>query len=205
MPVRLRGTGAADPCCAESILGPGVDPPMRRILAGAARGEPRDRLPAPLRTTPTARCGSSRRASRLSRDRPLPELWFLDLLHLPTETTAAYNLGRLRRAPRRAGALVRAAGERRGLRAAIREANRTRRCWRGSPSFDATRPRACRERCARCARRDDDAPCGRGECRLLEQLLAEAHPARAGPAAGVLTGSSQTRPTSTARSRATAR
>ena len=38
VPIRLRGTGPADPL-AESILGPRVDPPIRRILAALLRGE----------------------------------------------------------------------------------------------------------------------------------------------------------------------
>ena len=66
-------------------------------------------------------------ALRVSRGRPtLPELWFVDLLHLPTETTAAYDLGRLREL---VAVLERWSGQRvtdDSLRAAIREANRTR-------------------------------------------------------------------------------
>ena len=65
------------------------------------------------------------RFARLARA-DLPELWFVDLLHLPTETTAAYNLDRLREL---VGVLERWSGQPvtdESLRTAIRDANRTR-------------------------------------------------------------------------------
>jgi benzoyl-CoA reductase/2-hydroxyglutaryl-CoA dehydratase subunit BcrC/BadD/HgdB len=122
-PVRLRGTGPADPL-AESILGSRVDPPIRRILAALLRGE----LPIDFLLLGHDSDSSVRLHDALRRLSPhdLPELWFVDLLHLPTETTGAYNVGRLREL---VAVLERWSGQPvtdESLRAAIREANRTR-------------------------------------------------------------------------------
>jgi benzoyl-CoA reductase/2-hydroxyglutaryl-CoA dehydratase subunit BcrC/BadD/HgdB len=93
LPVRLRGSVPSSER-ADSILGPGVDAPVRAVLAGLLEGRPRiDFLLLSHDSDSAVRLFTALRV--LSRSEPLPELWFLDLLHLPTETTASYNHDRL--------------------------------------------------------------------------------------------------------------
>jgi benzoyl-CoA reductase/2-hydroxyglutaryl-CoA dehydratase subunit BcrC/BadD/HgdB len=96
LPVRLRGEGRPS-ALAEEILGPRVDPSVRLILAGLLEGRPPvDFLLVSHESDSTVRLFTSLRV--LARDEPpppLPEFAIVDLLHLPTETTAAYDLGRL--------------------------------------------------------------------------------------------------------------
>ncbi len=125
--VRLRGEGEPSPL-AEAVLGPRVDPSVRLILAGLLEGRtPIDFLLVSHESDSTVRLFTSLRV--LARDEappPLPEFAIVDLLHLRTETTAAYDLDRVREL---AGLLQRWAGRPLGddsLRAAIAESNRTR-------------------------------------------------------------------------------
>ncbi len=125
-PLRLHGTGPRSDL-AERILGPGVDPAARLILADLLdRGrQPLDVLLLCHDSDSTVRLYTSLRV--LDGGIVLPETYFLDLLHLPTESTARYNLTRL--ADLRA-ALERWAGRsisESDLRTAIAEANETRR------------------------------------------------------------------------------
>ncbi len=96
LPVRLRGEGKPSPL-AEAVLGPRVDPSVRLILAGLLEGRPPlDFLLVSHESDSTVRLFTSLRV--LARDEtppPLPGFAIVDLLHLPTETTAAYDLGRL--------------------------------------------------------------------------------------------------------------
>ena len=127
-------------------------------------------------TTRTARCGSTTR-SAVSREHDLPELWFVDLLHLPTETTADYDLGRLQEL---VAVLERWSGQPvtdESLRAAIREANRTRTLLaqlaelrRDSP------PRLSGTAALAVIGATTTLPAAESNA-LLEQLLAESHPA----------------------------
>ena len=97
LPVRLRGEGEPSPL-AEEILGPRVDPSVRLILAGLLEGRPPS-TSCSSRTSPTRPCGSSPRSACSPATKPpppLPDFAIVDLLHLPTETTAAYDLDRLR-------------------------------------------------------------------------------------------------------------
>ena len=94
LPLRLHGGGPGSGL-ADEILGPGVDPPARLVLAGLL--DP-GRLPIDFLllchdSDSTVRLYTSLRA--LGDREGLPETHFLDLLHLPAETTAGYNLDRL--------------------------------------------------------------------------------------------------------------
>jgi benzoyl-CoA reductase/2-hydroxyglutaryl-CoA dehydratase subunit BcrC/BadD/HgdB len=172
VPIRLRGTGPADPL-AESVLGSRVDPPIRRILAALLRGDlPIDFLLLGHDSDSSVRLHDALR--RLSRT-DLPELWFVDLLHLPTETTATYDLGRLREL---VAVLERWSGQPvtdESLRTAIREGNRTRRLLaqlaelrRGSsPRLPGTAALAVIGATTMLPAAESNA--------LLEQLLAESH------------------------------
>jgi len=92
-PLRLRGSVPITER-ADAILGPGVDAPARSVLAGLLEGRPRlDYLLLSHDSDATVRLFTALRM--LVGTEPLPELWFLDVLHLPTETTAAYNRDRL--------------------------------------------------------------------------------------------------------------
>jgi hypothetical protein len=92
-PLRLRGSVPITER-AEAILGPGVDAPARAILAGLLDGRPRlDYLLLSHDSDASVRLFTALRV--LAGTDPLPELWFLDVLHLPTETTASYNRDRL--------------------------------------------------------------------------------------------------------------
>ena len=97
LPVRLRGESEPSPL-AEAVLGPRVDPSVRLILAGLLEGRPPlDFLLVSHESDSTVRLFTSLRV--LARDEappPLPDFAIVDLLHLPTETTAAYDLDRLR-------------------------------------------------------------------------------------------------------------
>jgi benzoyl-CoA reductase/2-hydroxyglutaryl-CoA dehydratase subunit BcrC/BadD/HgdB len=98
LPRRLRAT-ASPSRLAEQILGPGVDPAARRVLAGLLdpTREHGELLVLCHDTDSTVRLYTSLRALvREGQGPALPELYFLDLLHLPTETTAHYNLQRVR-------------------------------------------------------------------------------------------------------------
>ncbi len=174
VPIRLRGTGPADPL-AESILGPRVDPPIRRILAALLRGDlPIDFLLLAHDSDSSVRLHDALR--RLS-PRDLPALWFVDLLHLPTETTATYDLGRLQEL---VDVLERWSGQPvtdKSLQGAIRSANGTRRLLaqlaelrRGSPPLlSGTAALAVIGATTMLPTAESNA--------LLEQLLAESHPA----------------------------
>ena len=187
VPVRLRGTGPADPV-AESILGPRVDPPMRRILAALLRGELRiDFLLLGHDSDSSVRLHDALRL--LSRDE-LPKLWFVDLLHLPTETTTGYDLGRLREL---VAVLERWSGQPatdESLRSAIREANRTRTLLgrlaelrRDSP------PRMSGTDALAAIGATTMLPAAEANA-LLEQLLVEEHPALPASRRVYVTGSS---------------
>jgi benzoyl-CoA reductase/2-hydroxyglutaryl-CoA dehydratase subunit BcrC/BadD/HgdB len=128
LPVRLRGSGALSPL-AEEILGPRVDPSVRLILADLLeRRTPLDFLLASHESDSTVRLFTSLRV--LARDEPAPPLpgfAIVDLLHLPTETTASYDVGRLRELARVLEAWSGQPLDDPGLRAAIATANSTRR------------------------------------------------------------------------------
>jgi benzoyl-CoA reductase/2-hydroxyglutaryl-CoA dehydratase subunit BcrC/BadD/HgdB len=92
-PLRLTGSVPVTER-ADAILGPGVDAPARAVLAGLLEGRPRlDYLLLSHDSDATVRLFTTLRV--LAGTEPLPELWFLDVLHLPTETTAGYNRDRL--------------------------------------------------------------------------------------------------------------
>jgi 2-hydroxyglutaryl-CoA dehydratase, D-component len=92
-PLRLRGSVPITER-ADAILGPGVDAPVRAVLSGLLAGRPRlDYLLLSHDSDSAVRLFTALRV--LAGTEPLPELWFLDVCHLPTETTARYNRGRL--------------------------------------------------------------------------------------------------------------
>jgi hypothetical protein len=92
-PLRVKGSVPISER-AEAILGPGVDAAARRVLAGLLEGSPRlDYLLLSHDSDSTVRLFAALRL--LGGTEPLPELWFLDVLHLPTETTAGYNRARV--------------------------------------------------------------------------------------------------------------
>jgi benzoyl-CoA reductase/2-hydroxyglutaryl-CoA dehydratase subunit BcrC/BadD/HgdB len=92
-PLRLRGSVPITER-ADAILGPGVDAPARAVLAGLLDGRPRlDFLLLSHDCDATVRLFTALRV--LAGTEPFPELWFLDVLHLRTETTASYNRDRL--------------------------------------------------------------------------------------------------------------
>jgi 2-hydroxyglutaryl-CoA dehydratase, D-component len=96
-PLRLRGSVPVTER-ADAILGTGVDAPARAVLTGLLGGRPRvDYLLLSHDSDGTVRLFTALRV--LAETEPLPELWFLDVLHLPTETTAAYNRKRLDELP----------------------------------------------------------------------------------------------------------
>ena len=148
--LRCRLRGAGPPSGAR-----GRDPragrrPRRcaRVLGGLLDGRPRRRLPA--RLARLRQHGSPLHLAAGARPtEPLPELWFLDLLHLPTETTARLQPRPARRAPGGARALVGAAGRRDRVEAATREPTRpaAARPGRGAPA--ASPPRLAGTRRAR--------------------------------------------------------
>jgi hypothetical protein len=91
LPYRMRGAGTP-PARADEILGARVERPVRRVLGELLEGRTDvDFLLISHERDSLVRLFTS---LRLLPD-PLPEVWFLDLLHLPTETTAAYNRARL--------------------------------------------------------------------------------------------------------------
>jgi hypothetical protein len=91
-PLRLRGSVPIT-VRADAILGAGVDAPARAVLAGLLDGQPRlDYLLLSHDSDATVRLFTALRV--LAGTEPLPELWFLDVLHLPTETSAGYNRDR---------------------------------------------------------------------------------------------------------------
>jgi benzoyl-CoA reductase/2-hydroxyglutaryl-CoA dehydratase subunit BcrC/BadD/HgdB len=142
LPVRLRGDGPPS-ALAEAVLGPGVDEPARRILAALLERVPDvDFILLCHDSDASVRLFTSLRA--LAPDRELPEAWFFDLLHLPTETTAAYNLDR---AHELVAVLERWAGRPltdTALREAISAGNETRRLLaRVSALRQSTPPRLC--------------------------------------------------------------
>jgi benzoyl-CoA reductase/2-hydroxyglutaryl-CoA dehydratase subunit BcrC/BadD/HgdB len=124
-PVTLRGSGASSQR-ADEILGPRVGLPERAVLAALLEGRPRlDFALLAHDSDSTVRLFTALRV--LASKEPLPTLWFVDLLHLPTETTAQYNRARLEELLR---VLERWSGGRvfdERLGAAIRDANETRR------------------------------------------------------------------------------
>jgi benzoyl-CoA reductase/2-hydroxyglutaryl-CoA dehydratase subunit BcrC/BadD/HgdB len=121
-PLRLRGD-APPSARADEILGPGVDAPTRSILAGLLEGRATlDLLLLSHDSDSLVRLFTSLRVL----PEPLPELLFLDLLHLQSETTARYDLDRLRELRTTLGRRGEPATDER-LHEAIREANRTRR------------------------------------------------------------------------------
>jgi benzoyl-CoA reductase/2-hydroxyglutaryl-CoA dehydratase subunit BcrC/BadD/HgdB len=92
-PLRVKGSVPVTSRRADEILGPGVAAPVRAVLAGLLDGRPRlDFLLVSHESDSTVRLFTALRAL----PEPLPELWFVDLLHLPTETTAEYNRARIR-------------------------------------------------------------------------------------------------------------
>jgi benzoyl-CoA reductase/2-hydroxyglutaryl-CoA dehydratase subunit BcrC/BadD/HgdB len=92
-PLRIKGSVPITER-ADAILGPGVDAPARAVLGGLLEGRPRvDYLLLSHDSDATVRLFAALRV--LARTEPLPKLWFLDVLHLPTETTATYNRERL--------------------------------------------------------------------------------------------------------------
>ncbi len=123
LPFRLRGSEASS-AAADRILGTGVGLPERRVLASLLEGTPElDLLVLAHGSDSAVRLFTSLRVLPEAR----PALLFLDLLHLPTETTARYDLARLRELR---AALERLSGSRADderLRAAVAEANETRR------------------------------------------------------------------------------
>jgi hypothetical protein len=87
----LRGAGTPS-ARADEILGTRVERPVRRVLGELLEGRTGiDYLVISHERDSLVRLFTS---LRVLPD-PLPEVWFLDLLHLPTETTAAYNAARL--------------------------------------------------------------------------------------------------------------
>jgi benzoyl-CoA reductase/2-hydroxyglutaryl-CoA dehydratase subunit BcrC/BadD/HgdB len=125
LPLRLRGDGPPSPL-AEEILGPRVDPPVRRVLGALLDGRlPIDFLLLCHDSDSSVRLFTALRVLALST--PLPELWFLDLLHLPAETTARYDLERLLTLRSVLEGWVGRPATDDDVRDAIREANQTRR------------------------------------------------------------------------------
>jgi benzoyl-CoA reductase/2-hydroxyglutaryl-CoA dehydratase subunit BcrC/BadD/HgdB len=144
-PLRLTGSVPITER-ADAVLGTGVDAPARAILAGLLEGRPRlDFLLLSHDSDATVRLFAALRV--LAGTDPIPELWFLDVLHLPTETTASYNrdrfdglldvLGRWSGQPvsdERLAAAAEEAAETRRLLAAVDELRPTMRL-RGSEAF----------------------------------------------------------------------
>ena len=124
-PLALRDPGPTSPR-ADQILGPRVGAPERAILTALLEGRPRlDYALLSHDSDSTVRLFTALRV--LAGREPLPTLWFVDLLHLPTETTARYNRARLEEL---VGVLERWSGGRvsdERLREAICDANEMRR------------------------------------------------------------------------------
>jgi benzoyl-CoA reductase/2-hydroxyglutaryl-CoA dehydratase subunit BcrC/BadD/HgdB len=189
LPLRLRGDGPPAPQ-AEEILGAGVDPRARRILAALLDGRPAvEHLLLCHDSDSSVRLFTSLRV--LARSEPrLPELWFLDLLHLPTETTARYDLDRLRELlvvlERWSGRPVSEAS----LREATREANRTRGLLAGIAALRrASPPRLSGTQALAVIGACDVLPAVEAN-RLLETVIPGCEPELTAPARRVyLTGS----------------
>ena len=91
LPYRLRRAGPPS-ARADEILGPGVERPVRRLLGELLEGTAGiDFLLISHERDSLVRLFTSLRVL----DDALPEVWFVDLLHLSTPTTAAYNAARL--------------------------------------------------------------------------------------------------------------
>lgn len=127
LPLRLAPTDVVSRSRADAILGPGVDEPTRTILAGLLESRyPVDRLVLCHDTEHTVRLYQALRV--LARRRPeLPEPAFLDLLHLPTASTAAYNAERLAELARRLADWAEAPIDDAELQGSIASANDGRR------------------------------------------------------------------------------
>lgn len=120
-PLRLAPLTEVSSAEAERILGPGVDEELRRILAGLLEERyPVDVLLCCHADEQTARLYTTLRALR----RTSMTLWFLDLLHGPRASAAAYSRRRLAEL---ADLLASWAGRPLALTEAIAEANGIRR------------------------------------------------------------------------------
>ena len=171
LPVRLRGS-------VPSRSAP-IDPRAGRRRAGAGRprpglleGRPRiDFLLLSHDSDSAVRLFTALRV--LSRTEPLPELWFLDLLHLPTETTASYNHDRLREL---LGVLERWSGRPvsdESVAAAAAEAAETRRLLAGVEKLRRASPARLRgSEALAVAGAVDTLPAAEAN-RLLGELLAD--------------------------------
>lgn len=180
LPYRLRG--AAPPSArADEILGPRVERPVRSVLGELLEGRTGcDFLLLSHDSDSLVRLFTSLRVL----PGPLPEVWFLDLLHLPVETTEAYNRARLEE-----------------LRGVLER-------WSGSSAGTGERPdEALLARVAELRREerlrgsDALAVAGAGEIlpaadynRLLQRLLEEDHDSLPAGRRAYVTGSGQASP-----------
>jgi benzoyl-CoA reductase/2-hydroxyglutaryl-CoA dehydratase subunit BcrC/BadD/HgdB len=131
LPIRLRAVGPASPL-ADDVLGLRVDAPVRRALGALLDGTlPVDFLVVSHESDSTVRLFTSLRA--LARDDPsrFPPFEFVDLLHLPTQTTADYNLGRVRELATVLETWTGRTIDGAAVRVAVAEADETRRLLRG--------------------------------------------------------------------------
>ena len=131
-PLRLIPIDVAEREEADRLLGPGVDEPVRLVLAGLLEGRyPIDLLVVCHDSDHDVRLYTALRALALGDPAlPLPPLHVHDFLHLPTGTTAAYDRDRVREL---ADVLASTAGrpaEDGALVAAIAAANESRRLLR---------------------------------------------------------------------------
>lgn len=129
VPLRLRGNPMRSTEEADRYLGRGLDPAVRSILAGLLDGA-FGRLDA---IVVSSDCDASQRLyyflrelRRTQPEAPIPLLHLVDILHLNRESTARYNLRKLRQFARLLGRWtgIDPSGER--LRRAVLESNERR-------------------------------------------------------------------------------
>jgi benzoyl-CoA reductase/2-hydroxyglutaryl-CoA dehydratase subunit BcrC/BadD/HgdB len=129
LPLRLAPAEVASRARADRLLGPGVDEPLRLVLAGLLEGRyPVDLVVVCHDSDHTVRLYTALRALALRES--LPPLHFHDFLHLPKATTAAYDRDRVGEL---AAVLADLAGrplDGAALAAAVAEANESRRLLR---------------------------------------------------------------------------
>ncbi len=177
---------------ADEILGPGVAAPARAVLAGLLEGRPRvDFVLLCHDSDSTVRLFTALRA--LARTEPLPELWFLDLLHLPNETSGAYNGDRVGEL---LGVLARWSGSPvtiDAIETATRDLDETRRLLEVVADLRRASPPRLRGSDALAVAGAAEALPAAEANRLLKELLAEARDPLPGPARRVyVTGSEPT-------------
>ncbi|HUG51652.1 MAG TPA: 2-hydroxyacyl-CoA dehydratase family protein [Terrimesophilobacter sp.] len=142
-PLRLRGNPGWDRAAAEHYLGTGLDPATTSIFAGILAG----RFGALDAIAVSSDCDASQRLfyalremRRVEPEAGIPPAHLVDMLHLPRESTARYNLVRLEEFVTQLRAWTGAPLDDASIRAAIVANNRVRQLQRHSMQLRHEKP-----------------------------------------------------------------